>query len=133
MHSSDKMDEILRELGLDDREIRIYKNLVAKKKLTAYEMAKITGINRSTAYDCLDRLVRKGFVSSIVINGKKFYQVKNIGKIISSLKEKETLVQALLPEMLRAQGENEVSVELLEGSEGQREFFFSLFNLGKNK
>ncbi|HLD97606.1 MAG TPA: helix-turn-helix domain-containing protein [Candidatus Nanoarchaeia archaeon] len=127
------MDEILRELRLDDKEIKIYKDLVAKKQLTAYEVAKNTSINRSTVYDTLDRLVRKGFVSSIVINGKKFYQVKDIGKIISSLKEKETLVQALLPEIMKAQTEGEVSVELLEGTEGQRDFFFSLFSLGKNR
>lgn len=127
------MDDILRELGLDDKEIRIYRDLVAKKQLTAYEVAKDTGINRSTVYDSLDRLVRKGFVSSIVINGRKFFQVKDIGKIISSLKEKETLVQALLPEILKAQTESEVSVELLEGTEGQRNFFFSLFTLGKNR
>ena len=127
------MDEILRELGLDDKEIRIYKNLVAKKQLTAYEVAKNTSINRSTVYDSLDRLVRKGFVSSIVINGKKFYQVKDIGKIISSLKEKETLVQALLPEILKAQTGSDVGVELIEGIQGQRDFFFSLFNLAKNR
>ncbi|MBS3133430.1 hypothetical protein J4470_04920 [Candidatus Woesearchaeota archaeon] len=124
------MEDILRELGLEEKEIIIYKSLVKKKQLNAYRVAKDTGINRSTVYDNLDKLVRKGFVSIIMVHGKKFYQVTQLNKIISSFKEKETLVRALLPEIKKLKA-GEASVELLEGVEGQREHFFSLFNLGK--
>lgn len=128
-----KMDDILRELGLEEKEIEIYKNLVNKKQLTAYEVAKDTGINRSTVYDNLDKLVKRGFVSSVILNGKKIYQVNDLSKIISSFKEKETLVQALLPEMKKLRGKKEVSVELLEGVEGQRETLFFLHSLSKSR
>ena len=128
-----KMDEILRELGLEEKEIRIYKYLARKRQLTAYQIAKGIGLNRSTVYDNVDRLVRKGFVSSLILHGKKLYQVNTVDKILSSLKEKETLVHALLPEIKKLKGEQEVSVELLEGTEGQREHFFSVFNLGRQR
>jgi len=127
------MDELLRELGLEEKEIKIYKDLVKKKQLTAYKIAKDTGINRSTMYDNLDKLVSKGFVSSVILNGKKFYQINELNKIISYFKEKEALVQALLPEIKKLKVEKEVSVELLEGVEGQREHIYSLFNLGKKR
>ena len=127
------MDDILRELGLEEREIEIYKYLVKKKQLTAYEVAKDIGINRSTVYDNLDKLVKRGFVSSVILNGKKFYQVNDLSKIISYFKEKETLVEALLPEMRKLRAKKEVSVELLEGVEGQRETLFFLNTLSKSR
>ncbi len=126
------MDEILRELDFEEKEINIYKKLVAKKQLcTAYQISKDTGIHRSTVYDTLDKLVRKGFVSTLVQNGKKHYQVNEAYKIISALKEKETLILSLFQEIKNLKDDKEVSVELLEGVEGQRELFFSLFHLGK--
>jgi len=127
------MDDILREIGLEEKEIRIYKDLVKKKQLTAYQIAKNTGINRSTVYDNLNKLARKGFISTVILTGKKFYQVNQLNKIISFFKEKETLVQALLPEINKLKTEKEISVELLEGAEGQRESLFFLHSLAKSK
>ena len=127
------MDDILREVGLEEKEISIYKDLVRKKQLTAYQIGKNTGINRSTVYDNLNKLVRKGFVSSVTLHGKKIYQVNELNKILSFFKEKETLVQALEPEIKKLKTEKEVNVELFEGVEGQRETLFFLHTLSKSK
>ena len=126
-----EISRILEEYGLSGKEIRIYLLLVRERELTAYETAKKTGIHRSTAYDILDKLIEKGFVSSVIKRKKKYYVINELSKIISFVKEKEAMLSSLLPKLEMLKKGQEVSVELLEGIEGQKEHNFTLFELAK--
>lgn len=123
--------KILKNLSLGDREIEIYLYLVGNKQLTAYEIAKGTSIHKSTVYDNLDKLVQKGFVSSLILKGRKVYSVNELSKTMSLIKEKETLLLSLIPAIASIKDRQEIFVELLEGEGGQREFNFMLFDLAK--
>jgi len=123
--------DILKEYGLEDKEAKVYLLLVREIELTAYEIAKKTGIHRSTTYDILEKLVKRGFVSTIIKKGKRFYAVNELSKIVSSLKEKESMLLSLLPEIERLKRGLDTHAEVFEGAEGQREQNFALFELIK--
>src|SRR5258705_13289394 len=58
-------DHILKQLiafGLSDKEAKIYLALLELELATVHEVAKQSGINRSSAYVVLESLKRKGFV-----------------------------------------------------------------------
>ncbi|MBS3086940.1 hypothetical protein J4422_04555 [Candidatus Pacearchaeota archaeon] len=127
-----KIHYILKDLGLDDKEIRIYLFLVGNREQTAYFISKKTGIHRSTTYDVLERLIFKGFVNKIEKNDKIFYSVLEISEIVSRLKEKESMIVSLVPELEKINKELPLRVRLLESENGQRQFNYNLFSLIKN-
>ena len=66
--------EILQEVGLNDKEAIIYFELLKEKIANASKLAKLTKINRTTVYLELENLTRKGLVSYVIKNSKRYYQ-----------------------------------------------------------
>lgn len=124
----DKITSILEAYGLDKKEIKVYILLVEKGELNAYATAKITGIHRSTVYAIIERLLSKGFISSIQKDEKTFYSAVEISKIISKIKEKESLLLSLIPEFEKIREEGISRVRIFESRESQKQFSFNLFN-----
>ncbi|MEO6536466.1 MAG: helix-turn-helix domain-containing protein [Candidatus Paceibacterota bacterium] len=57
------MDEqLLTSLGLNEREIKLYRAVLGAKELTPIELAKNAGIKRTTAYSAARSLVEKGLL-----------------------------------------------------------------------
>lgn len=123
-----KITIILEEYGLDEKEIKVYISLVEKGELNAYALAKMTGIHRSTTYAILERLLIKSFISKIQKDGKTFYSAIEISKIMSKVKEKESLLLSLIPEFERIKEEGISRVRVFESRESQKQFTFNLFN-----
>ncbi len=126
-----KIKMILEEYGLDEKEIKIYLLLVGNLELTAYVIAKKTGIHRSTTYDVLERLISKGFINKIEKDGKTFYSVLEISQLISKLKDKESILMSLIPQFEKLREEIPSEIRVLESGHGQKQFNFNLFNLVK--
>lgn len=124
---------LLKEYGLEEKETNIYLFLVTNKELTAYKIAKETKIHRSTCYDILERLIVKGFISKIEKGKKTYYSANNLSKVISSLKDKETILTTLIPKLQDIEQNQETKIRILEGIEGQKQFNYNLFNLVINK
>ena len=58
----DKKYTFLLKIGFSLNEAKIYLALLEKYPLNGYEVSKYSGVARSLVYDCLDRLVSKGYV-----------------------------------------------------------------------
>ncbi len=63
----------LMEVGLSEYEARAYVTLLGKNPVTAYELARISGISTSKIYGVLSRLSERGMVSVLEEQGKKRY------------------------------------------------------------
>lgn len=126
-----KISLLLKEYELSPKEIKIYIVLVEDRELTAYTIAKKTGIHRSTTYDVLDRLISKGFVNKVEKNGKALYSALEISEIISKIKDKELILLSLIPEFENLREKISSKVRVLEKESGQKQFNFNLFSLIK--
>lgn len=62
----------LKKLGLSDKEIRVYANLINSKPLNISELSKATGIKRTGLYYILPGLLKRGLAQKVVL-GKRFY------------------------------------------------------------
>lgn len=123
-----KITKLLEEYGLDKKEIEIYITLVEKGELNAYSLAKIAGIHRSTTYAVLERLILKGFINRIQKDNKTIYSALEITQTITKIKEKESILLALIPEFEKVREEGLSKVRILESKESQKQFNFNLFN-----
>ncbi len=121
---------LLREYGLDDKEIDIYLFLVGTRETSAYKVSKETKIHKSTCYDVLGRLINKGFVSKI--EGKRaLYSANEVSKMLSIIKNKESIIVSLIPELEKLEKRQETKIKYLDTRESQREFDLNLLNLAR--
>ncbi|HLC20472.1 MAG TPA: helix-turn-helix domain-containing protein [Candidatus Nanoarchaeia archaeon] len=64
----------LKEIGLTDNEIKLYLILLEHGILNPTKCAEKTGLHRSYVYDTVERLLDKGIVNTVLVDGKKHYQ-----------------------------------------------------------
>lgn len=121
---------LLREYGLNQKEIDVYLYLVGENELTAYVIAKNTKIHRSTCYEVLEKLVSKGFVSMIEKEGKQFYSANELSKVISNIIEQAEVLKSLIPEMKNLEERQETKIRFREGKNSQKEFDDNLKRIG---
>lgn len=123
--------QLLKEIGFSDNEIKIYLCLLESGTLTAYEIGKKTSIYRAHIYDKLEKLIDKGFVSSLYQSSKKFYQATSPNHIMEYLNEKkneiikkEEIAQSLIKELSERQNQSkeDTEINIFKGIEGIKYF-----------
>ena len=113
-------NEILKEIGLQDSEIKVYLSLLKLKEATASQITQYTGLHRSNVYDIIEKLKERGLVSFIIKNNVKYFRASSPERILDYLKEKEEKIKLILPELISISKEKEenIKVEIYKGKEG---------------
>jgi sugar-specific transcriptional regulator TrmB len=86
--------ELLRKLGLDDKEIAVFITVLEQGKITPATVATITGINRSTVYSISKVLSDKGILT-IDTTSEPIYLVIESAEVLKQiiLKEERLLIE----------------------------------------
>ena len=127
----EKIYPILKEYGLDEKEISTYLYLVRNKGLTAYQIAKDTHTHRSNCYNVLDRLIIKGFVSSSTTGDKKVYTPNELSGVLGKIKSKESLILTLIPEIAKIVSSDETTVRYANTQNSFGQFNIKLYDMAK--
>lgn len=124
--------ETLVTLGLSRREAEVYYALLQVEDSLASEISEKTHESRTNTYDTINSLIKKGLISYVVKNNRKYFMATNPKKLLEWIdlkkeeieKEKET-VEKLIPDLLKLKlpKEKKVIVEVYEGKEGLRTMF----------
>ena len=93
---------VLVGLGFTKNEVDAYLAILDLGSATSWEIAKKTRLHRTNIYDAIDRLVKKGVVSYITKDNKKYYEVLDPNLLLSIIKEKELSLQKIMPELVMA-------------------------------
>jgi len=120
--------ESLINLGLNEKEARVYLALLAFEKATAYTVAVRSGLKKPTAYVILDNLVSKGFALKIPSEDKHYFLAKSPRECIAIAREKLSTAEEMLPELLAIQkkGEEKASISYYEGFDGIKKMYDKL-------
>ncbi|NQU78420.1 hypothetical protein HQ545_01495 [Candidatus Woesearchaeota archaeon] len=115
-----KINEVLQNLGLEEREIKVYLALLRNNTSPALQLSKETRIDRTTTYDILERLIDKGVVSSIIKNNTKHFTALMPKELLLHYKEKYSTLESIMPELnkITTQTKEPVKCELFQGKEG---------------
>jgi len=111
------MKEQLQKYGLSEKEAEIYLACLKAGDVTANKISEITGIRRSTVYEVLEALKKKGIVTSFRKNNKYYFNAVKPNVLINLLKEKERLIKEILSSLkkLIQSSYEKPKVELFEG------------------
>src|SRR3989344_1450434 len=115
-----EIEDTLKNLGLSEDEIKTYVELLKLGLSLASKIAEKTKINRSFTYQILDNLIKKGFVSYVIRENRRYYKSIEPQKILDLFKEREEKLKLIIPklEMYVGNQEKKTIVEVLEGAEG---------------
>lgn len=120
------MDEspeaVLGSFNITRNEAAIYLRLLGTGELTAYEIANLTGLNRTFTYDRLKKLIGMGLVSYVLKANKKYFKAAPPGILLSLLQEREQQVERMIPQLERMQGPEigKDTAEIFSGNKGVR-------------
>lgn len=117
--------DYLEEVGLTKNEARVYLALLKKGQLRAGEISRETQINRSSVYEALEHLIKKGLVSYVVVSKRKVFKAVNPKRLLEWLKEKEENLTKIMPilEKLHETSKTETHLTLYEGYKGVQSIF----------
>ncbi|MEW5896233.1 MAG: helix-turn-helix domain-containing protein [Nanoarchaeota archaeon] len=112
--------EKLKQIGLNEKESKVYIELLQAGDSLVSEISDKTKINRSLLYTILSDLANKGIVTYIIKNNVRYYRAAEPTKILSMLKEKEKIFESILPDLteLHKPRTKKPTIEILEGTEG---------------
>ncbi len=124
---------IFNQLGLEDRETKLYLELLKAGPSKAGTLSKITRIDRSVTYKLLYTLLNKGFISVVIRENRKYFQATDPEKLLDVLKEREERLREVIPELRSVKKPiSEAQVEVYKGKEGFKTVMNDLLRQKKN-
>jgi sugar-specific transcriptional regulator TrmB len=127
---------LLKDLNFSEKESQIYLALLELGSGKAQDIAKKTGLNRTTVYDIFEVLMQKGLISKYKKGSGTFFNALEPKHLLTYLeREKEeqakkiekqkTKVSELLPQLISLQNifTNKPKVQFFEGEKGMREAY----------
>lgn len=115
----------IQNLGLNEKEAKIYLALLQLGMTTAYNVSIKSGIKKPTTYVILDNLIEKGFVNKIPRSKKQLFLAESPQKCIEEMKNKLEFTEDALPELLaiKKESDQKVNVSYYEGFRGVKELY----------
>jgi predicted DNA-binding transcriptional regulator len=125
---------ILSKLGLAKNESEIYESLLKYGTNGVSQISKDTGIHRRNVYDTLNHLLAKGLVSETIGANENTYSPVTPRKLSEMVKEKETMLAEILPDLERMfiKEESPESVCIYRGVEGWKNYLRDALEVGED-
>lgn len=113
------IEKVLRDVGLPDREVKIYLSLLELGESTVLPISKKSGIKRTYCYDILASLQEKRMVTFVERNGRRRYAAEDPASIEQVLKARLEHFTQALPELRSIYGQagGKPKVRFYEGGE----------------
>ena len=89
--------EKLRKAGLTGNGSKVYFELLKKEQLSANQISKNIGMDRTLTYTVLNHLIENGMVSYVIKGNNKLFNASSPENLLNPVKEQEAYIQNLLP------------------------------------
>lgn len=94
------LNKELEKLGLNSRESRVYLALLQLGEATMQQIAAKSGVKRTTVYGIIKSLKEQGLLRIVIGQKKILYSAQNPKKIEEGLKEKQNVLEKIMPQLL---------------------------------
>lgn len=92
--------ETLQNLGLNEKEAKVYLALLKKNRGSAYWIAEESGLKKPTTYVILDDLIKKGLVYKVPREKKQQFVAKSPKEVLALAEERLISAKEALPELM---------------------------------
>ncbi|MFT4303674.1 MAG: TrmB family transcriptional regulator [Candidatus Woesearchaeota archaeon] len=117
--------EKLQKAGLTGNEAKVYLLLTKKGILSANGIAKQLSMDRTLTYTVLNHLIKKGQVSYVIKEKKKFFTACEAENLINPIRSTEILVNELIKEIktIKKEDNQEIEINIYEGKQAIRNWY----------
>lgn len=117
--------EALQNLGLTDKEARVYTALLKCGQCSAYGISEKSGLKKPTTYVILDELIKKGLASRIPRVRKQLFVAKPPEELFAMAEERISLAKTILPQLkaMKEGGKSKPRTLFFEGMKSVKENF----------
>jgi len=118
------LTKTLENIGLNNKEAKVYLAALEIGSSPVSHIASKAKINRVTTYDILEKLSKKGLISSFTRAKVKFFTATEPEVVISDFKRKVGTLEESLPELKKLNGETvQPAIRYFEGIDGIRNIY----------
>lgn len=104
-----QVQKALQQLGYPASQVRIYLASLKIGEATVAEISESVGMPRTTVAELLVEMNKHGLVGFYTRKGRKYWAAENPDKLMSMLKERETVLQNVLPHLRAMQKESDLA------------------------
>lgn len=124
-------------LDLNDKEAKVYLAILNIGKCNVTDIAKKAGLKRTSLYEYLESLLKKGLIYKTIGKKRTYYSPEAPAKIINMLDQKKVEIEEkkekmtlLIPELEKIYSEayKKPLVSFFEGKEGLREIYWKILD-----
>lgn len=114
------LTKILQNIGLSEKEAKVYLTLLELKEALPSSISRRSGIKRPTTYVILEQLQEKGIVSHIKKGAWEYFQAINPHSLLEKEYNRYHSLEAVLPELLAMHQRYAITpqMQVFEGKEG---------------
>jgi len=114
--SKDAVLKHLEELGLTEKEARVYLALLPHRDIGSSKIIRATGLHGQFVYNALESLEEKGLAKHVVERGRKKFTANTPKRILALLEEKRLSAQSIVRQLeSRFAGAHEQDFEVYQG------------------
>lgn len=126
--------KVLLDLGLSKKEANVHLAILELGESGLSDIARAAKIPRTSCYGIIEDLIGKNYVTFYVKRKKKYYLAEEPEKILKSLKDKYSLVEAALPQLKAISSKNGVKpkIRFYEGEQGVKQILNEIIGESKN-
>lgn len=119
-----KIQDDLQKIGMNEKESRVYTTLLEKGEANIAQIAKQSGVHRSTVYLVLDLLKQKGLVG-MVKKKKTVFFAEDPRKMLNEISRKKKILEKSMPELLASFAllDRKPNIKYFEGIEGLKQIY----------
>ncbi|HEX8974526.1 MAG TPA: helix-turn-helix domain-containing protein [Patescibacteria group bacterium] len=113
------------DAGLEEKEARVYAAILELGEATIAQITQKSAIKRSTVYEMLELLKKKGLISQTKKKKRPYFLAENPKKLLDRLEERKKSLQQAMPEILSLMNllDNKPKIRYFEGLAGVKEVF----------
>lgn len=113
------------KIGLDENEAKVYLAALELGEASVQQLARKSGVIRTTIYGIIPQLKGKGLLSSSSRKAKTVYVAESPAKLKDELKEKEHFLEKMLPELLSITNtiDKKPKIKFFEGVGGLKDVY----------
>ncbi|MBI2639068.1 hypothetical protein HYW83_05770 [Candidatus Peregrinibacteria bacterium] len=116
--------KVVKHIGLTDKEARVYLACLELGSTGVAEIARRARINRVTAYDVLEKLMKKGMVNTFLKAGIRLYDATDPQMVAAEFKRRQHDFLKALPDLRRLRGDTiHPRIRYFEGLDGVKAIY----------
>ena len=125
----------LEKYGLSHNESKVYITLLQLGSAMAGKIAKEVQMDRTSCYDALKKLIKKGLVSYVVEANRKLFKAVEPKRLFEILEEKKEDIDKIMPQLssIYKKEKGKYNVTLYKGYKGLRTVFEDILAEAKGK